>query len=59
MQWRIDSLPADQIRAALSVDLDELPEEEAFAIEDFIQRIGGRENAFLAVEMLEQLEQAY
>jgi len=59
MQWRIDSLPADQIRAALSVDLDELPEEEAFAIQDFIQRIGGRENAFLAVEMLEEIEQAY
>jgi hypothetical protein len=59
MQWRIDSLPADQIRAALSVDLDELPEEEAFAIQDFIQRIGGRENARLAVEMLEQIEQAY
>lgn len=56
MACRIDDLPAEQLRAALMVDLEELPAEEAYAIQDFIERIGGRENALLAAEMLEELE---
>jgi hypothetical protein len=36
--------------------LAELPEREALAVTDFIERIGGRENAILAVEMLEEVE---
>jgi len=56
MRSRIDDLPAEQLRAALMVNLEELPAEEAYAIQDFIQRIGGRENALLAAEMLEELE---
>ncbi len=56
MPFHIDDLPAEQIRAALTVDLGELPEEEAYAIQDFIDRIGGMDNALSAVEMLEELE---
>jgi hypothetical protein len=59
MPLRIDDLPAEQIRAALSVDPTELPFQEALAIEDFLDRIGGIENALRAVEMLETLESGY
>ena len=55
--FRIDDLPAGEIMAALSVDLDELPPEEACAVRDFIERIGGRRNACLAAEVLETLEE--
>lgn len=56
MALRIDDLPAEQLQAALAVDRDELPAEEALAIEEFVARIGGRENAILAVELLGELE---
>jgi hypothetical protein len=56
MSYRIDDLSAREIQAALVVDLGELPEEEARAIRDFIDRIGGRENAWMAVEMLCEIE---
>ena len=52
----IDDFSVNLIRLALSVNVDELPEREALAITDFIERIGGRENAMLAVEMLEEVE---
>jgi hypothetical protein len=58
MPLRIDNLTAGELRLALSIDPDELPEEESLAIKDFIRRIGGRENAILAVEMLEETEEA-
>ena len=53
----IDGLSVNELRLALSAEVDELPEREALAITDFIERIGGRENAMLAVEMLEEAEQ--
>jgi hypothetical protein len=56
MPLRIDDMPAEQIEALLASDSDELPEHEALALEDFIHRIGGRENAELAVEMLQSLK---
>ena len=56
MPFRIDDLPAKQIKAALALDVDKLPDDEAWAIQDFIQRIGGKENAELAVKMLEEIE---
>jgi hypothetical protein len=58
MAFQIDNLPADQLRLALSVAPAELPEEEALAVEEFIRRIGGRENAAAAVELLEEIERA-
>ena len=56
MRFRIDGLPAKQIKAALALDMDRLPDDESSAIRDFIERIGGRENAELAVEVLEEIE---
>ena len=58
MAFQIDNLPADQLRLTLSVDPEELPEWESLAVKDFIRRIGGRENAMAAVELLEEIEQA-
>jgi hypothetical protein len=56
MAFQIDNLPADQLRMALSVNLYELPEEEALAVRDFIRRIGGRQNAMAAVDLMEEIE---
>jgi len=53
----LDQLPASKLRSVLSVDVDELPVGVAIVVTDFIQRIGGRENAMLAVELLEEIEQ--
>lgn len=58
MAFQIDNLPADQLRLTLSVDPEELPEWESLAVKDFIRRIGGRENAMAAVELLEEIERA-
>jgi hypothetical protein len=56
MPFRLDDLPAEKIRAALALDVDKLPDGEASIIQDFIQRIGGRENAELALAILEETE---
>lgn len=53
----LDTLPADELLATLMTDPRELLDEERFAVNDFIQRIGGRENALLAAQMLCGLEQ--
>lgn len=55
---RIDHLSAAEIRTALAADGDLLSEEQALAIQDFIGRVGGVENARRAVQMLAELEQA-
>jgi len=56
MARRIDDLPAGELKALLETDPDEVSESVSRAIEDFVQRIGGIENAHLAAEMLEELE---
>ncbi len=48
----LDQLSATQIRIAL----DRLDPAQADLLSDFIGRIGGLENASLAVELLEELE---
>lgn len=57
MVLRLDNLPAEEILAALITDPRDLLDEERFAVNDFIERIGGRENALLAAQMLYGLEQ--
>jgi hypothetical protein len=57
MVLRLDNLPADAILAVLTTDPRDLLDEERFAVNDFIERIGGRENALLAAQMLCGLEQ--
>ncbi len=58
MARRIDDLPAGKLRALLEADPNELTEPVSRAIRDFIERIGGRANAQLAVQMLEELERS-
>ncbi len=57
MLLRLDDLPAEELLVALTTDPRDLLDEERFAVNDFIERIGGRENALLAAQMLCDLEQ--
>ena len=55
---RVHELSAEALAAALtSLDSDTTPE-QLLAIEQFVERIGGIENARLAIEMLSQIERA-
>ncbi len=54
----IDQFTADEIRAALAADDSDMSEEDCIALQDFIHRIGGLENAQQAVEMLEEIDRA-
>jgi hypothetical protein len=51
---RIQDLTPDEIRLAL----EEAGQERRLAVEEFVERIGGLENARLAILMLSQLENA-
>jgi len=52
----VDRLPAQQIRTLVETNPAQLPPAVAGAVREFLERIGGIENARLAVEMLESLE---
>ncbi len=54
----IDQFTADEIRAALAADDNDMSEEDVIALQDFISRIGGLENAQQAVDMLEEIDRA-
>ena len=54
----IDDLTAQEIQTVLAAQVDDLSDEQALALRDFIERIGGIENATAAVEMLSRLEDA-
>ena len=54
----IRDLAADELRELLLEEGRELDEEQAAAIKQFIEDIGGLENALAAVEMLDVLEKA-
>jgi hypothetical protein len=51
---RIQDLTPAEIRLALA----EAGHERRLAVEEFVERIGGLENARLAIQMLSQLEDA-
>jgi hypothetical protein len=51
---RIQDLTPSEIRLAL----EEAGYERRLAVEEFVERIGGLENARLAIQMLSQLEDA-
>ena len=55
---RIEDLSADEIAELLGDEGQELTEEQAAELRDFIERVGGLENAFQAVQMLSELEKA-
>jgi hypothetical protein len=55
---RIDDLPARELQAILSLEPQHMPDDAAIAVRDFIERIGGMENARLAADLLDHVEQA-
>ena len=55
---QVEHWPAELLKAAV-LDDTELAGEEAQAVRQFIERIGGLENAVLAVNMLAELEDAW
>lgn len=55
MPLSIDRLPLEELQAVLTVDPEDLDEDLAHAVQDFVDRIGGRENARLAIEMLQEM----
>ena len=57
-QETIDSLSAEQIQALLDVRPGVLNDEDAAALRDFVDRIGGIENATMAVKLLGRIEEA-
>ena len=56
MGRHVAELPAAEIKTLVATAPEELPVSVAAAVRDFVERIGGIENARLAVEMLERLE---
>ena len=57
-QIRIQDLAADEIAELLAMQGSDLTEEQAADLRDFVEQIGGVENACAAIEMLSQLEKA-
>lgn len=55
---RIQDLAADEIRDLLLEEGSEVDEQQAAALKQFIEEIGGLENALSAVALLGQLEEA-
>ena len=55
---RIQDLPAEEIAELLAESDKEVTRQQAEALRDFIEDIGGMDNACAAVEMLSQLRDA-
>ena len=55
---RIQDLPAEEIAAALAQDGNDVSPQQAIALQEFIEDIGGMDNACAAVEMLSDLRDA-
>lgn len=56
MPLSLDRLPVEKLQAVLATEPDDLDEELSLALRDFLDRIGGRENARLALKMLREIE---
>ena len=52
----MENLPAELLRAVLNVESGQLTQEQSFEVYQFVERIGGVENAELAADMLCRLE---
>lgn len=57
-EYRVEDMSADEIADLLAEDIDDLTEEQAEALRDFVLRIGGIESALEAIEMLAEIERA-
>lgn len=58
MEWRIEDLATEDLANLLRARGDELSDDEAEAVQDFVARVGGIENALLAIEMLTRIDRA-
>jgi hypothetical protein len=52
----VDRWSAAQLKAALLDDVSDLTDEQIAAVHEFIERIGGIDNAQSAVDLLDELE---
>ena len=52
----IEELPAEEIKAVLETDPSMASQQERLAIETFLERVGGMENANLAARLLGEVE---
>lgn len=57
-ELRVQDLTATEIAELLAEDVNQLSYEQAVALQRFIEDIGGIENAYAAVAMLGDLEEA-
>jgi hypothetical protein len=55
---RVQDLAADEIAELLAAEGSDLTDEQAAALQEFIEKVGGLENAISAVEMLSEIEKA-
>jgi hypothetical protein len=55
---RIQDLPAEEIAALLAKQGNDVSPQQVVALQEFIEDIGGMENACAAVDMLSQLRRA-
>lgn len=53
---RLQDRSVAHIEAQLLAEFDDLTIEELLAVDEFIERIGGHENAYLAIHFLKKLE---
>jgi hypothetical protein len=53
----IHDMPPNEIAELLAAEDGDLTEGQAGAVQEFIEDIGGIENAYQAVDMLKQLEE--
>ncbi len=51
-----DDLPVSELRGVFSANGNTLSAEQTLALEDFVRRLGGLENATLALAELERIE---
>ena len=57
-ELEIHDFTTEQLRVLLSEEGSELNEQQAAALKQFIEDIGGMENALAAIAMLDGLEEA-
>ena len=53
---RFENLRPEAMLAMMTSDIDTLSADQARQVDDFIDRIGGIENAWAAIDMLAELE---
>ncbi len=53
----IEDLPADRLKAVLSAPVEAVSHRQLLAVEQFVRRVGGIENAYLAAALLTAMEE--